>query len=244
MSLNTRSTWLMTALLLAACDSKPDAKHPDSTTTMTPPAAGTTTSRAEGMTGTTGAATGTSLPATTTTSPMGGTTAPTGSAVSAADTKPATRFSDAEIAAIMEATNNGEIEEGKVAQKSGLNAGVKSFAAMMVTHHTEARDKQAKLFSKLAMAPADNAKSREIKADGQKSLDSLKPLKGADFDRAYIEAQIKEHQTVPGLLDGQLVPNAQSAEYKALLQEVRGRIEQHLKAAQELQTKLGKATGG
>ena len=114
----------------------------------------------------------------------------------------------------------------------------------MVTHHTEARDKQAKLFTKASLTPSENAKSREVKDTGQKDLDTIKPLKGADFDRAYIDAQVKEHQTVLGLLDSQLLPNAQNADYKALLQEVRGRVEQHLKTAQDLQTKLGKATGG
>ncbi|RYE78902.1 MAG: DUF4142 domain-containing protein [Myxococcales bacterium] len=153
------------------------------------------------------------------------------------------RLTDAEIGAVMDAANNGEIEEAKVAQKSGQNAGVKSFATMMVTHHTEARDKQAKLFSKLALSPTENAKSRDVKAEGQKNLDTIKTLKGADFDRAYIDAQVKEHTAVLKSLDEDILPVVQSAEYKTLLQDVRGKVEQHLKAAQDLQTKLGK-TGG
>ncbi len=231
MSMTTRCAWLMGAMLMAACGDKSEAKHPESDM---PAPTTTTTATAPAMTSSTMGAAGSPM-TTSSASPM-----TTSSAMPMDAPKPAAKLSDAEIGAIMDAANGGEIEEAKVAQKNAKDAGVKSFATMMITHHTEARDKQAKLFAKASLTPSENDKSREVKATGQKNLATIQPLKGADFDRAYIDAQVKEHQTVLTMLDSQLIPNAQNADYKALLQEVRGRVEQHLKTAQDLQTKLGK----
>lgn len=230
---------------LAACNSKDqDARHPEPMTSPTNPPGSSTMPTSMGNTGSGSSMTrpaGTTTPAAATVDMPSN----TGSTTSAPDiSKPSASYSDAEIAAIMDAANGGEVEEGKVAQKSAKDAAVKNFARMMVDHHTEARDKQSKLMSKMSVAPSDNTKSRELKAEGQSNLDKLKPLKGADFDRAYIDNQVKEHQTVLSLLDSQLLPSVKNAEYKALLQEVRGRVEQHLKTAEDLQKKMSAKTSG
>ena len=67
-------------------------------------------------------------------------------------------------------------------------------------------------------------------------------LHGADFDRAYIAHEITMHQNVLNTLDQTLIPNAQNAELKALLQKVRPLIESHLQMAQQIQTSLGTAS--
>lgn len=147
------------------------------------------------------------------------------------------RYSDAEVASILEATNSGEIDKGKMAQSSTKDAGVNAFARTMVDHHSEARDKLARLFSKLAMAPVDSTRSREMKATSLREIDTLKGLKDTDFDRAYLDAQIRDHKDALWMLD-RFLPSIQSLEFKTMLQEVRGRADQHLKAAQELKSKL------
>ncbi|HEX2674614.1 MAG TPA: DUF4142 domain-containing protein, partial [Polyangiaceae bacterium] len=54
-------------------------------------------------------------------------------------------LNDAQIAAITEAVNSAEIAQAKIAQAKSKDAAVKTFAAMMITHHGEAKQKQAKL---------------------------------------------------------------------------------------------------
>ena len=79
-----------------------------------------------------------------------------------------------------------------------------------------------------------------VKDTGQKDLDTIKPLKGADFDRAYIDAQVKEHQTVLGMLDSQLIPNAQNAELKSLLETGLKLFESHQAHAEKILSTLKK----
>lgn len=89
------------------------------------------------------------------------------------------------------ASDKFEIESSKLAAASASSAGVKSFAAKMVTAHTEST---AKLKSTLAgMSPAVTPDDT-LSADQQAKLDSLKGLKGAEFDSAYATAQTEAHQ--------------------------------------------------
>lgn len=170
-------------------------------------------------------------------------TDPAGSAMpmtsaSAAPVEPQVRTTEGNVAALLDAVNGGEIEHGTAAQQQAQSPAVKAFAKMMVEHHTQARDKQAALMSKLAIKPVDTTKSKELQASAKTMLDSLKPLKGAAFDKAYVDAQVKGHQDALDLINKDLLPNIQSAEYKKLVEEMRGKVEAHLKAAQELQKKL------
>jgi putative membrane protein len=69
---------------------------------------------------------------------------------------------------------------------------------------------------------------------------SLKTLKGAAFDKAYIDHEVAYHQQVLDALDKTLIPNAQNAELKALLVKVRPAFVAHLDHAKQLQSSLGK----
>jgi putative membrane protein len=69
----------------------------------------------------------------------------------------------------------------------------------------------------------------EVGAGAQETLASPKTTTGSDFDRAYIDAQVKAHQEVLDALDNKLIPNAQDASLKANLQQVRPTVAQHLK---------------
>ena len=64
---------------------------------------------------------------------------------------------------------------------------------------------------------------------------------GAAFDRAYIDHEVAYHQQVLDAINNTLIPNAQNAELKALLQQTAPAIEAHLQHAKELQTPLGQS---
>jgi len=51
---------------------------------------------------------------------------------------------------------------------------------------------------------------------------------------------VKEHQAVLDMIDQKLLPNAQDAEVKMFLTEVRGKVAMHLQHAQALQSKMQK----
>jgi putative membrane protein len=66
-------------------------------------------------------------------------------------------------------------------------------------------------------------------------------MSGAEFDRAYIANKVTYHQTVLDAIDNTLIPNAQNAELRALLEQTRPAVAAHLQHAQELQASVGKS---
>jgi putative membrane protein len=146
---------------------------------------------------------------------------------------PAT-LTDQQIAEITDSVNSAEIEQARLAMSKSKNDEVQSFAGMMVEHHGDAKKKQ----DKLDLSKASSPLSLKLAAETQQTLDQLKQKSGAEFDRAYLQAQIDGHQKVLRTIDDQLLPNAQSAELKAYLREIRPTVAQHLERAQAAQQKL------
>ena len=147
--------------------------------------------------------------------------------------------SDAEIAAIVVTANQVDIDAGKLAAANASNADVKAFGKTMVTDHTAVNKQATDLATKLKLTPKDNPTAQSLKAGGEKSVAALKKLKGAAFDKAYIDQEVAYHQSVIDALDKVLIPNAQNAELKALLEKSRPAFVAHLNHAKEMQAKVG-----
>lgn len=163
------------------------------------------------------------------TSSTSATPPPSQSTASAAPAMPA--LSDQQIAAITDAANTAEIAQAKLAETKSKNADVKRFATMMIKHHGEAKAKQAKL----KIEEADSDDSTAMKSDASSTLDTLKKDTGKDFDKAYIDAQVDGHQKVLDTINQKLLPSVKSADLKAYLEEIKPRVEDHLKQAKEMQ---------
>jgi putative membrane protein len=147
----------------------------------------------------------------------------------------ATPLSDANIAAIIVAANDADIKNGEVAQSASSNADVKAFAKQMIADHNSANQKAKDLASKLGMKPEENTTSTQLTSQADAARDALKAKKGPEFDRAYVDNEVKTHQDVLDMIDNQLLPNAQNAELKGLIEAVRPVIAQHLDHAKQLQ---------
>jgi putative membrane protein len=153
--------------------------------------------------------------------------------------KPAEKpLSDGEILMVTSTANNGEIEMAELAKKNATNGDVKGFAAMMITQHRDMENKGKAVASKAKITPADNETSSALKSDVQSTISSLRTQKGKDFDKAYIESQVKAHRDVLTIFDSKLLPNAQNGELKTLLADDRTHVAQHLSKAEEIQQKL------
>ena len=162
----------------------------------------------------------------------------TTAAVAPAPAAPA--VTDPQIASIVVTANTIDIDAGKMAQAKSKNADVKAFGKMMVTDHSAVNTQATNLVTKLNVTPEENETSRAMADKGKATADSLSKLSGAAFDKAYIDNEVAYHQQVLDAIDKTLVPNAQNAELKALIEQVRPSIAGHLKAAQDLQAKLNK----
>ena len=111
----------------------------------------------------------------------------------------------------------------------------------MVTDHTGVNKSAVELVTKLKVTPEDNPTSQSLKSGGEENVANLKKLKGAEFDKAYIDHEVAYHQQVLDAVDKTLIPSAQNAELKALLVKVRPAFVAHLEHAKKLQAALAKS---
>lgn len=154
---------------------------------------------------------------------------------------PQPTLGDPEIAHIATTANTLDIEGGNLAKTKAQNAEVKQFANRMVTEHTASNQEATQLAQSLALTPADNPNSQQMKSDHETAKATLQTATGADFDKAYIDHEVTMHQNVLNALDQQLIPSAQNAQLKALLEKARAMVSSHLEQAKTIQGKLGAA---
>ena len=146
---------------------------------------------------------------------------------------------DAEIAAIVVAANQVDIDAGKLASDKAQSADVRTLAQRMVTDHTGVNQQASGLVQKLGVTPKSNPTSQALAKGGEDNLKKLRGLSGTAFDQAYVSNEVTYHQAVIDALDQTLIPNAKNAELHDLLVKVRPAFESHLAHAKHLQSKLG-----
>ncbi|HEX4384938.1 MAG TPA: DUF4142 domain-containing protein [Myxococcales bacterium] len=151
----------------------------------------------------------------------------------------ATALSDAQIAGITGAAHKGEIEAARMARKQSKNAKVRAFAAQMIKQHTDAQKAEAAVASKAGITPADSDLSQKLTQGSADTASQLKDLKGKEFDKAYVKAQVDAHTKVLDTIDNVLVPAAQNPALKAQLQKERPVVAQHLEHAKKLADSMG-----
>lgn len=147
-------------------------------------------------------------------------------------------LSDPEVAHVAVTANSIDIELAKFAESRIRNEQVRKFAATMITDHSAVNQQAAALASRLGVTPQDNAVSQSLLKGAADAQASIKGLRGAAFDRAYIDREVAYHQAVLDALDGLLIPTSSNAELKKLLVDVRPAIAAHLAHAKKLQGSL------
>ena len=82
-----------------------------------------------------------------------------------------------------------EVELGRMAATKAQNAAVKSFGRRMVTDHTKAGNKLKALAKRKGLSL-----STEMDTTQREEVQRLSQLKGAEFDRAYMEMMVSDHE--------------------------------------------------
>jgi putative membrane protein len=148
--------------------------------------------------------------------------------------------SDPQIAGIVVAANQIDIDAGKAAKSRSKNKEVQEFAQRMITDHTAVNKQASALVKKLKVKPEESDTSRALKSAAKDTAQKQKALKGAAFDKAYADNEVAYHQQVLDAIDKVLIPSAQNAELKGLLEKVRPAIAAHLDHAKMMVSSLGK----
>ncbi len=159
---------------------------------------------------------------------------------SAADSA-AMKPTDAQISSVVMTASQAEVTDAKLAQSKATNKEVKDFAAQMIKDHGKNEKDAQALTKKIGVTPDMNfAQTQELKKSTATKAETMKSLKGAEFDKAYIENQVAMHQSLLNDLNEKFIPAAQNPEFKTFLQTTKGHIEAHLTHAKDLQAKMTK----
>lgn len=145
------------------------------------------------------------------------------------------KLTDPEIASVAVVANQIDIDYAKIAQKKSKNTAIIEFANTMAKDHQSVIDQAVALVTKLGVTPKDNATSRSLKAGEVKTAKMLNSKSGKAFDKAYIGNEVAYHKAVVAEVQNVLVPNAQNAELKSLLQTVLPVLKTHLAHAEMVQ---------
>lgn len=130
----------------------------------------------------------------------------------------AAKPTDPQIAHIAYTAGVIDINAAKQALAQASSKEVKAFAQDMVRDH-EAVNKQAlDLVNKLKVTPEDNDTSKTLSKQAADKLAELAKLKGTEYDKAYVANEVAYHKAVNSALETQLIPAANNAELKSLLQ--------------------------
>jgi putative membrane protein len=147
-------------------------------------------------------------------------------------------LTDEQIVGITHIANLGENEQARLAPTRTKDGRVKKLAAMMIKDHTEADAKGTELARKVSLIPSESPTCTSLKSEADSNTASLKTQTGTAFDKAYVDTQVKEHQTVLDTIDQKLSPNAKNPDLKSYLTDVRAAVAMHLQHAKDLQSAM------
>lgn len=83
--------------------------------------------------------------------------------------------------------NQAEINLSKMAENKAMDQKVKDYAEMMIQDHTQALDK-------LRSASGGSQNEPSLSKEHQQMSDKLARLSGQQFDKAYMDAMVRDHQ--------------------------------------------------
>src|SRR5215475_9931301 len=123
-----------------------------------------------------------------------------GLAVLAAVTK-AQAPNDAQIVGIVLAADQIDIDYGKIALKKSKDKAVREFAQRMVTDHSAVQKSVIELAGKLGVKEEDSPTSSGLKSGAADITKQLKALHGKEFDKSYIDNEVRYHKAVTDAVD-------------------------------------------
>jgi putative membrane protein len=150
-------------------------------------------------------------------------------------------LNDAQLAAVLQAIEQAQIQEAQLAESKATAPEMKRLAGHMAGSHQQMMSKALALFSRQQITPSDNAVSQQLLGDAQMQLSALQAMGGRDFDREYVAVVIRGHNQAIEMLD-RMIPNVRNAELKAELQNLRPKLEAHLREAERVQSMSQKGT--
>ena len=139
---------------------------------------------------------------------------------------------DANIAAMLLASNNTDISYARLVPARAQRDDVKQFAERMLTDHTGVNALINQLLARMDMGPEENLASLDMRDESATKRDIMRDLSGFAFDSAYITNEVSYHQKFLASIDNVMLPRARHDELRSLLNTLRPAVAAHLAHAE------------
>jgi putative membrane protein len=133
----------------------------------------------------------------------------------------------------LELANSAEIQISELGTSRAQSPRVKQIAQTLVASHEKNRQELEALAKEkgVSLLPAAGGNTARDTA----GVLALRSLKGAEFDSAFVSAQIEAHQANIDAIRRQMLPAAQDQDVRQYLQKTLAAMEKHLTTLQEIQ---------
>jgi putative membrane protein len=131
------------------------------------------------------------------------------------------------------ADGDAEVRLGRLAQERAASADVRAFGAMMVEKHTMAGTELKRIATRHNITTPADAN------DGHQDVFArLSKLSGPEFDRAYLDAMVEEHEEAVEALDDKAGKNDEHADVREWAARTLPEVKRHLERARDLRQRL------
>ena len=120
-----------------------------------------------------------------------------------------------------------EVKLGELAQNNAQSEAVKSFGKRMRDDHSQANSELAQL-----AAQKNVTLPKDVDAKARATYDRLSKLKGAEFDRAYMNAMLEDHRH--DVAEFQRAAKSSDPDEQAFASKTLPTLESHLDEAQQI----------
>jgi putative membrane protein len=129
-----------------------------------------------------------------------------------------------------------EVQFGQLAQQQAKDEQVVQFGQRMVQDHGQANKLMAIAEQKTIQLP------QELPEDAQQKYDEMQELSGAEFDKAYMDEMVADHEKDIALFEQQ-AEAGKDPDLRAFAEETLPTLRAHLELAKEVQSQIA-ASGG
>lgn len=139
---------------------------------------------------------------------------------------------DKEFVAMAGLGGLAEVQMANLALQKATNAGVKAFAQRMSTDHSKSNGELAEFATAKGLALAT-----ELTGDPKSALEHLMALSGTEFDKAYMQHMVEDHEKVVAAFD-KASTSASDADLKAWAGRTLPTLKEHLELAKQTARKV------
>jgi putative membrane protein len=135
---------------------------------------------------------------------------------------------------LVKAANGGmtEVQLGELGEKKATSQRVKDFSAMMVHDHSAANDKVKNL-----AAQKNITLPTSVSDENQKKIDGLSKKTGKDFERDFMDAMVKDHETTIDMFESAM-KNTKDPDVNSFADKTLPTLHMHLDSAKAVRSSL------